>query len=645
MAVRNESDVIRVLNDVMQKSNIDNVSAESIIESVRARGDYDMLLKMCAHVEHPEKEIVGVRDILKHREEGETLEELASRLSEKNGPYEFDYKNSIELIRSAIDNHEKITICGDYDVDGIMASAIMKKAIEAAGGDCRVRIPLRFEEGFGLNPVIIDEIDSGLVITVDNGIAALDAINIAKEKGLTVVVTDHHEPARDEEGNILTPNADCIIDPNYDKYKEDCKFTFTDYCGAGVALKLAEELTGKTHPVMNELIPMAAIATVADVMPLKGANRNIVRKGTELIARGKGPIGLQQLFVANKINPTEVPQGLPACMYVTADVIGYKIAPCINADSRMNGNASTALALMLTKDPKEATELADKLIGYNSQRRTVTQQEEFEVRRIIAREKLKEFVGLPHQTCPFVIHLPDSGPGIIGLHAGRICEEERVPALVINGTGDACKGSGRAPEGVDLKKMLDDPSVSIHMVKYGGHAGAAGLTIKDGEIKAFADAMAKYCEANNIKALDTKTVYYDTEIEAREVPAALQLLQKLAPFGEGNPEPVFKITGFEVENAQMLGQKGTLKLTGEYADAIGFGMANGMTQEEVRVEYEEKSEHEIVGKLSYNCFRGMMTPQIVFDHIDLEEDRSRDEQIEEYDDIKEYDKNSVAEER
>ena len=624
MSVKTDADIIRILNTVMAEAGLDGDATE-IMESVRARGEYDMLRQLCAKVEKPEKEIVGTHDVLKAREEGGSLDELASRVSVRNQPYSFDYKNSIDLIRNALDNHEKITICGDYDVDGIMASSIMKTALEALGCDARIRIPLRFEEGFGLNPVIINEIDSGLIITVDNGIAALDAIDKAKEKGLTVLVTDHHEPARNENGDICLPKADCIIDPNADKYNKDCGYDFTDYCGAGVALKISEALLGKNHPVMDKLIAMAAVATIADVMPLHGANRNIVRRGIDMIAKGRGPIGLQQLFLANKIDPSEVPQGLPASMYITGDMIGYKIAPCINADSRMNGNADTAVACMMSKDVREAQELADKLIAFNSQRRTVTQQEEFEVRRIIAREKLKEFVGLPHTTCPFVIHLPDSGPGIIGLHAGRICEEERVPAIVINGTGDECKGSGRAPEGVNLKMMLDDPSVSIHMEKYGGHAGAAGLTVKESKIGALTEAVKKYCSEHEIKPLDTKTIYYDIAIDAQEIPAALQVLQKLSPFGEGNPEPVFKIENFEVEEARVLGQKGTLKLTGEYGDAIGFGMANGMAAEEVQETFGAGTDHEVVGRLSYNCFRGMMTPQIVFDHIDLEEVRERTE--------------------
>lgn len=652
MSVRTKEDIIRIVSSVIPQDC--QLSPYELVENK----PIDKLIELCKKVERPGAEAANIHNVLEKRGNVNSIDELLETLPSSNGPFKFEYKNALDIIRKAASDKEKITIVGDYDVDGVMASSELYMILRRLGvpeNDIEIIIPHRFNDGFGFNPNIVDRIDSGLIITVDNGIAAMPAIDKAKEKGLKVLVLDHHEPVM-EGDSIFIPDCDCYIDPNADKYIHPEYYDFTSYCGAGVVLKIGQglfenELPSEKGAFLANLVSMAAVATIADVMPLKEANRNIVKTGLSYITKGYCPIGLTQLFISGGMNPQDVPSKIHPCMYITADYIGFYIAPRINAASRVTGVADKAVKLMLSKTKLEAEQLAAELMSYNNQRRTITTQEEFLVRKIIAAEKLKDFLGLPAAINPFVVHLKDCGDGYIGLHAGRICEEERMISVVFNGTGDACKGSGRSPEGYDLKKMLDSPEVAQTLVKYGGHAGAAGMTIKEDMIPSFIDATKRYCAEYEIVPLDTKTIYYDIDIDAKEVPAALNIMQKIAPFGEGNPEPVFRINNFKIERAQILGQKGTLKLSGEHVNAIGFGIANGLDQNAIEEMFPSGSTHSLVGRLTYNVYNGVATPQITFDYIDLEVQKSResvkDEIEEDEEDMEEneYENSYISEER
>lgn len=517
-------------------------------------------------------------------------------ITDTDRPYEFNCKNAPEIITNAIQSKQNITIIGDYDCDGVCATAILATALRELGAEPTLRLPLRFTEGYGMKASMVDEIESGLIITVDNGIAAHDAIRAARDKGLDIIITDHHLPTI-KNGEIVLPDADCIINPHLEEAKQEGGYTFYDYCGAGVALKIAEKLLGKDHAILDRLYAFAAIATVADVMPLVEDNRNIYIRGAKAISNGNITKGLQQLFELNKINYRDIPDGIAPHFILSGDIMGYKIGPCINAASRMaDDGASRALDCILSDDSSmTAIQRAADLIDINEDRKELTNSES---------SLINEYIKTHGVECPVIIHLPDSGPGIIGLHAGKICEDYKTPAIVINGHGDKCKGSCRAPLGVNMKQMLDE--VSDCMVTYGGHAGAAGLTIREDKIDELRERLQQYCRDNGIEPDTDDTQYYDLEIDECDFAAISFELQQLAPFGEGNPEPVFAVHFTAKEQPKILGGK-HLKLNGENACAIGFNMAtNGETPSCIG----EGQECLLVGTIGYNCFRGNVTPQL-----------------------------------
>lgn len=541
----------------------------------------------------------------------QTIEEWAKTVTvNTNHLYKFDLKNAPEMIQTAVANGEKITIIGDYDCDGICASAILASALLKMGCRPTVRLPLRFSEGYGMKPSMVEEIDSGLVITVDNGIAALDAVEAAKKKGLKVIVTDHHSVVKEcvpsvrdgiisQTTIVKLPNADCIINPHVEEtLGETGRYDFYDYCGAGVALKLAEELLGKDDGIMERLYAFAALATVADVMPIVEDNRNIVIRGINAMARGEITAGLYQLLAQNKIDVGHMPDGFLPHNYITPDVLGYKLAPCVNAVSRLiDSGAYIALALLMCDIIRLAVDKAKALIEKNEERKRITESEQIEVDRIIKENGMEN-------DCPLVVHIKDSAPGIIGLHAGRLCEQYKVPVIVINGEGDNCKGSCRSPEGANIKALLD--AVQDSLVAYGGHPGAAGLTIKESEIDNFRARLIEECKKQGIKAQSTDEIYYDFSVDASEIKNIIPILERMAPFGEGNPEPVFLIKDFPFDKVSILGGK-HLKFTGGEVSAIGFNLCG---EGDVVPSDVESGCCFLVGTLGYNCFRGNATPQI-----------------------------------
>ncbi len=515
-------------------------------------------------------------------------------------PYAFDLKNSIEIIHKAIADGEHITIIGDYDADGICASAILFTALSQLGVNPDVRLPLRFSEGYGMNTAMVDEIESGLVITVDNGIAAHEAISAAKAKGLTVLVTDHHEPVIDGD-KIILPEADCVINPHIERLSGQGGYDFHSYCGAGIALKLAERLLeGKPAQIIEKLYPFAMIATVADVMPLVEDNRNIYIRGAKNVQLGNMTTGLAQLFAMNKVNTQDIPLGFAAHQVITADQIGFRIGPCINAASRMSDDGAMLAYQCLISDGsnREAREIAEQLVKINDKRKTVTTSERAEIERQIKAQKVQ---------CPIVVHIPDSAPGIIGLHAGWITEKWGVPSIVFNGHGDECKGSARSVEGVHIKNLLDE--CSDLLVKYGGHAGAAGLTIREEDIPAFREKFTEVCIAHGIEPVIHTDVECDLVISERDVPGTLTELRKMEPFGEGNPQPVICVDDFRPRDVKIMAGKHA-KWIGGNLEAIKWGAV-----EEGMPELEPGTPVAVVGTLGYNIFRGNASAQMIVDYI------------------------------
>ncbi len=495
---------------------------------------------------------------------------------------------ALKIINKAIQNHEQITILGDYDCDGVTSSSILYRLFTDGYkyNKVKVRLPKRFSEGYGLSMKMIDEISSGLIITVDNGIAAVNEIQAAKDKGLTVVVVDHH--LRREDNQL--PNADVIIDPNAIEGSE-----FNGYCGAGLAYKIAQASGYADAELLSVLSSLAAMGTVADVVPLIKDNRNIVITGLQAINEGKVPLGLKELVEEMRVE------------YVKEGDIGYRLAPAINAASRMEDNGAMDAFRLLALDCHDPA-LAAYLVEQNELRKEKVKAGLKRANTIIEDQGLSED--------PFLVlyTLADDADwfseGIIGILAGKLAETYKVPTIVLTETEEPgiLKGSGRSYGDVHLKHLLDHGS--RYLMRFGGHPGAVGLTMRLDQVKKI-----RTCLIAQMKSVqscqDKDTLYYDLEIKADQIPEAIEKLNLYAPFGAGNPSVTFMIKDFKLfprygKFCQYIGDGTTVKLFGKVCDAIGFHLAD---------QYQQLSNPLalnllLLGNLSTNVFMGQETPQV-----------------------------------
>ena len=498
-------------------------------------------------------------------------------------------------INYIVEQNMPIYIIGDYDVDGIHATAELFLLLRELGAvNIHIRLPRRMSEGYGLSPKIVDEIPDGhgAVITVDNGITAVEAIKKAKAKGLIVLVIDHHMPLIGKAGKEEIPEADLIVDPAVDDIliaKKYSKSDFRKYCGAGLVYKIAERMVPGTS-LLGTLSVFAAIATIADVVPLVEDNRNIYRMGIENIFNGNITPGLaaliRQLQSGGKVNESD---------------IGFKIAPMINAPGRIyDDGAQIALEAVLAGTDSQAYVLTEELKDIN------------EKRKILKEEAVKRAMDYIKDNClfaenPIVIFDPETPEGIVGLVAGAIQKEFNVTAIALTESGEYMKGSARAAEGDNIKEALDAfnrayPGV---ILKYGGHPKAAGLTLKKESFDIFLDGMRNIMPP--VKERED-ILFYDMEIEAGQISRIVSQVRQYAPFGEGNPEPVFLIKNFKLvpqENTffKEMG-KDSIRFRGAGCEAVGFSLAQKYQDEKC------PKEMDIVGKLSYHHFMGKTCPQI-----------------------------------
>lgn len=492
-------------------------------------------------------------------------------------PFLYNLKEAVEFAKDylALNDDTTITIIGDYDVDGICATEIMRRGLctyiaeEGLKAAVNTRLPRRFSEGYGLSEKIVDEIDSGLVITVDNGIASFYAIKKAKNKGLSVIITDHHLPPI-KNGKMVLPDADVILDPHIDPLKSD----FEDYCGAGLAYRFVKLLN--PNKKFLELLSLASIATVADIIPLYGANREMVRNGLELFNHLKVVPGLKNLMIKLSI----------ADGHATEDDYGFKIGPTFNASGRLfdNGAERVLRLLKMDYDDPKIPFKANNLIKTNEERKAITKKD---MERVLEHYDGKR---------PIVIHDEEIGEGIIGLVAGRMTESYHSPSIVFTKTEKEgiIKGSGRSIPEINLKEVLD--KIQDKIVGYGGHAGAAGLSIELSKLDDFKDAFEKAC--GEIPEL-SKDVYYDMELEVNEIPMVVQELNSYAPYGEKNPKILFHMK-YEVnpEKFTRIGDGTHFMIKDDVITIMGFGKAD---------EYEKKgkpSKLDCVGYLSESWYNG-----------------------------------------
>lgn len=449
-----------------------------------------------------------------------------------------DVEKVIEVLNRAAEEKTFVTVIGDYDTDGVTSSSEWELMLKAKNIPHRIRLPKRHLEGYGLNEKIIDEIETGIVLTVDNGIAAIPAIKKAKDKGLYVIVVDHHQPVLNQETKeVILPEADIIIDPHAIKGQAD----FDYYCGAGLTYKVAEAWFGKDHYIMKKLSSLAAIGTVGDVVELKGDNRKIVRSGLKNMLTKEGrTIGLLKLMQTFNLSER-----------VTAEDIGFSISPAINACGRLGAPVAPKEAeqplelLTFSGSFDEAQAMAEEIAGRNLDGKLSVNETR---KRLVkaADKKAEEIISenAMYGDCPLVIHVPEINEGIIGIVAGHLLEKYGVPAIVFTNSSkdpNVLKGSGRSIPSVNLKELLD--TCADDLIGYGGHPGAAGLSIVIEKLDEFRMHLQE-----NVGEIEyeEKGLTYDLEITEKEVETLIPELDKYGPYGQGNPQPVFLIKNYKL---------------------------------------------------------------------------------------------------
>ena len=464
------------------------------------------------------------------RARGIDTEEKARRflnpsLSGLSDPFQMEgMKTAVELIRSAVDAGERIMIFGDYDADGICAVSVLLETLTEEGAQVSFRLPDRRKDGYGLNEGVVREIAgiARLLITVDCGISNHAEVALAKSLGMTVIVTDHHQLPE------TLPEADAVLNPLLGSYP--CPYL----CGAGVALKICQALQG--IPGLEKRLDLAAIATVADIVPLQDENRIIVREGLKRISTTVRP-GLRALLEC---------AGLSAPL--KADDLAFRIGPRLNAAGRL-GDATLGVRLLLTGKTETARAAAKQLEEMNRLR----QNQE----REITSEALRRIGETPSFTEDRVLIAVGEGwnPGLIGLAAGKICEKYYRPAIVLSipEDGSPAVGSCRSIPGVHIFELLRE--CGDLLVRFGGHAQAAGLSVKAENIPALREKLNRIVRETCGEGVFIRRLEYDLEIPFRSwTPDTLSELELLEPTGCGNPCPVFLLSDASVQSMRRVGR-------------------------------------------------------------------------------------------
>lgn len=461
-----------------------------------------------------------------------------------------DMNQAVRIICHDIEEGHPIRIVSDYDVDGVMANYILYKGLRRIGADVDYVIPHRVRDGYGINEEIIEKaVEDGIrtIVTCDNGIAANAALAKAKESGLTVVVTDHHQVPYITDGDnrqYILPPADVILNPK----KKSCGYPFDDLCGAGVAYKLVEALFIKRDIPREEIyqfLEFVAIATICDVVSLTDENRTFVVYGLERLNHSENK-GLRALIGSNALSD------------VTIDAyhVGFKLGPCINASGRLE-SAIASMELLLEEDTEKAIAKADAIYAVNEERKEMT------IRGVEAAEA---YLQDAQEMKVFVIYLPDCHESLAGIIAGRIREKYHHPVLVLVDSDEEgiLKGSGRSIEEYHMFEALQ--KCSNLLLKFGGHAMAAGFSLNKEKLEAFTGQINETCELSEdafipkVRIDVPMPMSYITEELIEEIDA-------LAPFGKGNEKPVFAQKELNVLSAKILGKdRNVVRVTLESSD-------------------------------------------------------------------------------
>ena len=462
-----------------------------------------------------------------------------------------DMDAACQRIWQAIDNGETIAVFGDYDVDGVTATALLFQHLKGMGASVKCMLPSREGDGYGLSKNAIQSMHNKgctLIVTVDNGISAVEEADFAASLGMDLIITDHHLPPE------TLPKAVAVVDPR----REDDHSPFKGLCGAGVAFKLCAALDGcPPEEMLDYCGDLAAVGTVADVMPLTGENRTLVRSGLHQLQNTDRP-GLEALL--EEVGLTGKP--------VTAENVSYAIAPRINAAGRMD-SAVTALQLVLCEDPDRAEELARKLNEINARR------QEIELQIFNAAQELLEQEPERLEDRVMLLWGRDWHPGVIGIVASRLVERTGRPVIVVTvDEHGECKGSGRSVQGFNLHDCIG--SCADLLIRYGGHAMAAGLSVREENLPALRRRLNEWA-ARECPVLHATPLECDLSIHLDRVTVeSVRRLDQLAPYGAENPTPVFLLQNAVVDGVYPVsdGRHSRLRLRQGNASvyAVWFGM-------------------------------------------------------------------------
>ena len=513
-----------------------------------------------------------------------------------------DMEKAVAILQEKIENRNRIRIIGDYDIDGVMSTYILLESLRGLGCDVDMMIPNRITDGYGINEHLIEQAwqeGRDTIITCDNGIAAVTQIRKAKDLGMTVIVTDHHEvPFEDlEEGRKeILPPADAVINPK----QKACSYPFAGLCGAVVAMKVMEALYEKMAPevdLVDKMLPFAGIATIGDVMDLQDENRILVKEGLQRLHHTTN-LGLQELIRVNNLEPENI----------SPYHIGFILGPCLNASGRLD-TAKRALQLLLADSREEAAVLAGDLKNLNESRKEMTAQG---LEKAIAQV---ESTSMMEDTV-LVVFLPECHESLAGIIAGRLRERYHKPSFVLTRGEEGVKGSGRSIESYSMYEKLCE--CKEYLTKFGGHPMAAGLSLEEENVEHF---RRKLNEQSGLTEEDlVEKVTIDVPMPIHYIRKDLvQELSLLEPFGKGNEKPLFAQKNLWISQMRVFGKNRNvvkMRLTDENGypmDGVYFG--NG---DEFAEEGRGKRKISIVYYPDINIYQGRESLQVIIRHYQFE---------------------------
>lgn len=512
------------------------------------RADFDMLAEKF-NIDPVIARILVNRDI--DEEHFETF--LHPGLERMHDPFLMeDMSQAVRIIIHDMEEGHKIRIVSDYDVDGVMSNVILYKALKRLGIAVDYVVPHRVKDGYGINEdIVMQAVEDGIhtILTCDNGIAAADVLAKAKENGLRVIVTDHHQIPfyiENDEKKYILPPADAILNPK----KETCNYPFDDLCGAGVAYKLVEALYQKREIPKEELkafLEFVAMATVCDVVSLVDENRIFVVNGLEQLNHTRNS-GLRALISTNQLSDARL----------TAYHIGFRLGPCLNACGRLE-SAKAAIGLLLEENTEQAIAQASTIVDTNEERKLMTQE---------GVEQAEAFLESADEMKVFVIYLPNVHESLAGIIAGRIREAYHHPVFVLVDSDEpgVLKGSGRSIESYHMYEALQ--ACDDLLIKYGGHAMAAGLSLFAEHLDAFVECLNEACTL--VESDFIPKIRIDVPMPISYVTENLiEQIEGLAPFGKGNEKPIFARKDVNLISAKIMGkERNVVKVTMEDPDGV-----------------------------------------------------------------------------